>query len=644
MNQKQQSGMGNIWRPLWVTLALLLLIAPARAATHEPATSAEPAASGPVTLTTASSIALFGRPKYKPGFHHFDYVNANAPKGGVVRMTNLGSYDSFNPFALRGTAPLININLLYDTLMVASGDEQTTQYGLLAQSLTYPSNYAWVEYKLRPHAYWHDGRPITADDVVFTYDRLTKYGSPFAQSDLGDVASVKKVGPDRVRFTFKRKGNKLSILNVGLMPVVPKHYWEGKDFTAPVVVPPLTSGPYKISAYQIGRTLTLKRVKDYWGRNLAVNRGRFNYGELRFDYYRDDTVAFEAFKAGHADIRYELSQQRWATGYNFPAVQSGLVRKELIPVGGGFLLRGLFFNLRKPQFQDRRVRDALNYAFDFTWINKNYYYGFYVRTTSYFGPNNRSAARSGLPSKLELKLLAPYKNIVPRRVFTQTVTLPKTDGTQEGLRNNLAKAMALLSQAGYVIKNGKLISSKTGRPFSFKILVSNPEFKLAAQNWSDNLRLLGIDAEIKFVDTTQYAGLMRHFNFQVAAGWIPQVSPPGADQRDRWGSKAADAPGSLNWMGIKNPAVDGLINDIVAAKDKASYLAAIHALDRVLMWNFYCVPLYNGGNRIPVAYWNKFGQPKRKAIYEPAYIMDWWIDPQKDAALNAARARLGAGD
>ena len=310
------------------------------------------------------------------------------------------------------------------------------------------------------------------------------------------------------------------------------------------------------------------------------------------------------------------------------------MHKILLKVDGGFLLRAFFFNLRKPEFQDVRVREALNDAFDFNWINKNYYYGFYVRTESYFGPNNRAAASAGIPSGAELALLEPYRSQLPARVFTTNVAMPDTDGTQDGLRRNLGAAMKLLQSAGYVQKNGVLVQASSGKPFEFEILVAVPEFQLAAQNWINNLKLLGINVTMRTLDFSQYIGRVRAFDYDVVAGWIPQVGTPGEEQRGRWGSQAADAKGSLNWSGVKSSIVDALTEKVIAAQTETDYLAAIHALDRVLMWGFYTVPLFNGGNKIPIAYWDRFGFPEDQPQFDQGYITYWWLDPKKDAALN----------
>lgn len=597
------------------------------------------AAKANVATHTATAFALHGEPKYPANFSHFDYVNPNAPKGGTVRLEQPGTYDTFNPYIVRG-APHVGITQLftYDTLMIPSGDEPATQYGLVAQSLTWPDDYSWVEFDLNPKAKWHDGTPLTSNDVVFSVNTLqAPYTSPSIKGNFTEIAKAEALGPHKVRFTFKESGNKALIINASRLPILPKRYWQGKDFTVPTIVPPLTSGPYMIGTFELGRSITYERVKDYWAKDLPVMRGRYNFDKLVYNFFRDQTVALESFKAGQTDIRWESNAQEWVKGYNWPAVQQGLVKKARIKTDGGVLFSGFFFNLRKPIFQDIRVREALNYAFDFNWANKNIYYGMMRRQVSYFGPNDRAAAGHGLPSAAELKYLEPLRSEVPPRVFTQPVALPETDGTQEGLRNNLRVAAGLLQQAGYVMKNGTLVNAKTGQPLSFEILAAAGVAPTLTNAWIANLKLLGVSARLRQVDAVQFQNRLKNFDYEVQSFWIVQVGTPGSEQRARWGSESADQPGSFNYMGIKNHAVDVLIDDVVKADSQEDYLAALHALDRVLMWNFYCVTQFHGGNVINVGYWDRFGRPAIEPPFNQGYTSVWWIDPAKDARVMAAR-------
>jgi microcin C transport system substrate-binding protein len=600
-----------------------------------PVLAAEAPGADAPAVHTVTAFALHGEPKYGPERTYFDYVNPNAPKGGVVHFSQNGTYDTFNPYIIRGAAAVTILPLTYDTLLAASGDEPATAYALVAKSITYPDDYAWAEFTIDPKARWHDGKPITPEDVVFTVDTFKAKGSPNARGNIEDVVKAEVTGPHKVRFTFNQKGNRGLIINAGRLPILPKHYWQDKDFSAPTITPPLTSGPYKIAAYDLGKSITLERVKDYWGKDLPANVGRYNYGTMVYDFYRSNAVAFEAFKTGKVDIRWE-NNKNWATAYTWPAYKRGEVKRLKLNIDGGVLLQGFFFNLRKPMFQDIRVREAMAYAFDFTWENKNLFYGMFRRSDSYFGPNDRAA--HGMPSAAELKLLEPFRGKVPPRVFTTPPILPDTDGTQEGLRKNLAVAHRLLTEAGYTLKSGKLVSAQ-GKPLEFEVVLFSPQVEPVTLNWVQNLKLLGINARMRTVDTTQFINRVRQFDFEVAVGWIPQVGTPGTEQRNRWGSKAADQPGSYNWMGIKDPVVDALLDKVISAKDEESYMAALHAVDRVLLWNFYCIPHYNGGNKLLIGYWDRFGIPKTQPKFGLAYTTAWWVDPAKDKALLSEKAR-----
>ncbi|MFZ1990718.1 MAG: extracellular solute-binding protein, partial [Alphaproteobacteria bacterium] len=429
-------------------------------------------------IRTVHGLALYGEPKYGAGFTHLDYVNPNAPKGGTVRFSGggtlsaAGTYDSFNPFSPRGVPAIniINLTLLYDRLMEPSFDELQSQYGMIAESVTYPTDYAWAEYKIRPNARWHDGTPITAEDVVLSYEITRDKGTPAFAYSIQDVASAAVVAPRTVRFTFKGKNNRRSLISLGLLTIVPKHYWQSRDFSAPVIVPPLTSGPYKISSFELGHSVTLERLPDYWGKDVPINVGRFNFDKIIYQYYRDPTVAFEGFKTDDTDIRFEASQKLWATAYIFPALARRQVVRDVIAQQSGFNHQAYYFNLRRDKFKDPVLREALGYAFDFTWMNKNLFYGSLVRSENYFGYPGSELAAKGLPTSAELALLEPYRKQLPPRVFTQPVHLPDTDGTQAGLRNNLRTAAKLLSDAGYTNNEGKLRFPKSDTPVEFEIM------------------------------------------------------------------------------------------------------------------------------------------------------------------------------
>ncbi len=596
------------------------------------------AAEAKPALHTTYAVSLYGTPKYTADFKHFDYVNPTAPKGGTLREAGIGSYDSFNPFAFRGTSAIniLNQSLVYDLLMAQSFDERSTQYGLLAESITYPDDYSWVEYKLRPNARWHDGKPITVDDVVFTFDTMAKHASPLYRAVFQEIKKVEAVGPRTVRITFNAAGNRRHLLTAGLVAIIPKHYWQGKDFEAPLVTPPLTSGPYKISAFELGRSFTLQRVPNYWGKDLPVNVGRYNYDQMITDYYRDTTVTFEAFKAGSYDLRVESSPKDWAMGYNFPAYKHGDVLKDAIKTDQGFLYTGFFFNTRRPLFSDPVLREALAYAFDFKWMNKNLFYDFFTRTRSYFG--NGALAARGLPSPAELKLLEPYRKELPPRVFTQEYNPPDTDGTDAGLRNNLRIAMQMLTKAGYAQRNGALISPITHEPVAFEILLADPALELVSSHWADNLKLLGIKVTMQSLDLPRYVKEMQDYDFDVIVGVAgTQSDTPGREQKSYWSSEAADTEGKLNYAGVKSPVVDMLLDKLATAQTNEDLLTAVHALDRVLCWGFYSVPHYSGGGSIKIAYWDKFGKPKIAQSFGTGYSTTWWVDPKKAAAVRAMR-------
>jgi microcin C transport system substrate-binding protein len=619
-----------------------LLALPAAAATSPAGKSA--AAPGtavakiPEHTTTTSAIALYGEPKYPANFNHFDYVNPDAPKGGTVHLSGIGSYDSFNPFALRGTSAIsiLNLSQTYDALMTQSADEPTTWYPLIAESITYPDDYAWIEYNLNPKARWHDGTPITSEDVVFTYQMMRDHSAPFYRTAFQQAAKIEAEGPHKVRITFRHAGNRRNLTLFGIMAIIPKHYWQGRDFEAPIVTPPLSSGPYEVSKYEVGRSYTLTRVKDYWAKDLPVNKGRFNYDTIVTDYYRDTVVAWEAFKAGDFDTRTETSPKDWATGYVFPAFKRGDVIKDSIKSDQGFLYEGFYYNLRRPLFQDPVLREALAYAFDFNWMNKNLFYNFFVRTRSYFG--NGDLAAHGLPSSAEVQLLQPYRDQVPARVFTTEYNPPDTDGTEEGLRNNLRIASQMLTKAGYKVVDSKLISPITHQPVAFQILMSDPGFQLVSSHWADNLKLLGIDASTRTLNLPEYIKATQAFDYDVLVGLAGVAASPGTELKSSWGSQAADTPGSLNYVGVKSPVVDYLLDKLVTAQTLDDMLTSLHALDRVLCWNFYSVPNYGGGGAIKIAYWNRFGRPKIEQSFGIGWNDTWWIDPAKDAALKLSRS------
>ena len=595
-------------------------------------------------VTVSHGLTLFGSLKYAPDFKHFDYADPSAPKGGAVTLSGLSAtYDTLNPYTVKGTPAsgdlaYLGPTLTTDSLMVQADDEPASEYGLIAESVAVPDDKSWVEFTLRPEARWRDGSPITVDDVIFTFNLLKEKGLPLFRNYYANVPKVEKTGPRKVRFTFNQKGNNELPFIVGEMPVLPKKYWEKRDFAETTLEPPLSSGPYKIIKVDAGRSISYQRDPNYWGKDLPVNKGRFNINTIRYDYYRDSAVILEAFKAGKTDFRYENSAKQWATGYDVKAVKDGRIVRKSGHSGNGEAYQGFLYNLRRAEFQNPKVREALAYAYDFTWTNKNIFYGLYAQPRSYF--EGTELAATGLPSPAELKLLDPFKDQLDPRVFTEEYNPPKTDGTQQSLRKNLRMAAQLMAQAGWVIQNGKMVSKKTGEQFSIEILNRSPADERVVAPFVDNLKLLGINASFRMVDENQYISRIQTFDYDMTILPIAQSLSPGNEQRDYWGSEAADRDGSHNYMGIKSPVVDSLVNDVIFAKDRQALITATHALDRVLQWGFYSIPEVDG-NGFRYAYWNKFGMPKTLPHYTVPtlptnYLNNWWIDPAEEKALKKA--------
>lgn len=581
-------------------------------------------------------LSLLGELKYPAGFTQFDYVDPKAPKGGAARQIALGTFDNFN-LAVAGVKGNIAgpVGYLYETLMTSSQDEVGTEYGLLAEGAAHPDDFSWVIYRLRKEARWHDGKPVTADDVVFSFDALKKY-SPRYASYYRHVVKAEKVGERDIRFTFDAPGNRELPTIVGELMVLPKHWWEGsdaqgrkRDVSATTLEPPLGSAPYKIKEFVAGRSVVLERVKDYWGEKLPVRIGQNNFDELRFEYFRDNTVALEAFKADQADWIMENSAKQWATAYDFPAVNDKRVVKEEFPINDSGRMQAFVLNTRREMFKDPRVRRAFNYAFDFEEMNKQLFYGQYKRIASFF--EGTELASSGLPEGQELALLETVRDKVPAELFTQPYTNP-VGGNAEAVRANLREAMKLVKEAGFDIKDRKLVDT-TGKPVAVEILVQDPSSERIALFYKPSLERLGVAVSIRVVDDAQYQNRIRAFDFDIITDLWGQSLSPGNEQRDYWGSQAADQQGSQNTIGIKNPAVDALIDKVIYAKDRPSLIAATRALDRVLLWNFYVVPQFTYGF-MRYARWDRFNHaplPKYARSGLPAL---WWYDAGKAAALG----------
>ena len=570
------------------------------------------------------AVAMHGQPKYGADFKHFDYVNPNAPKGGTLRLSAIGTYDSLNGFILRGSAAA-GLGLMYDTLTYHALDEPFTEYGLLAEAIEIAPDRTSVKFRLRREAKFHDGKQVRPEDVVFSFNALTKQGHPMYRAYWADVTSVEKVGPREVIFRFRDGENRELPLILGQMPVLPEHYWKDRDFTRTSFEIPLGSGPYRVKQFDAGRAITYERDPDYWGRNLPVNRGRYNFDVIRFDYYRDGMVALEAFKGGAFDFRLENIAKSWFTAYNVPAVKDGRVRREEIPHENPSGMQGFFMNTRRELFKDPKVRQALNYAFDFEWTNANLFYGAYTRSESYFS-NSELAARE-LPSAEELKLLEPFRDRLPPEVFTQVYRTPTTDGKGVS-RENLRTASRLLQEAGWEIKGSQRVHVETGRPMSFEILLYNPSFERVVLPYVRNLERLGIRANVRMVDPAQYEERLKRFDFDMTVHVVGQSSSPGNEQRDYWSCEAAKTDGTNNIAGICDPAVDELIEKLIAAPDRESLVARARALDRVLLSGHYVVPHWHS-KVWRVAYWNRLEHPGTPPKYGAPPVTDvWWAKPQ----------------
>jgi microcin C transport system substrate-binding protein len=573
---------------------------------------------------------MYGDLKYGPAFRHFDYVNPRAPKGGEVRLAATGTFDTLNPFVLKGV-PAAGVGGLFDTLTVQSDDEPFSEYGLVAESIAVPADRSWVTYTLRPEARFHDGSPMTADDVVWTFDALKTRGRPFFRAYYRAVVKAERIGPRAVKFTFAPGDNRELPLIVGQMPVLSKAYWTGHAFDRTTLTPPLGSGPYRIESVDPGRSITYRRVPDYWAARLPVNLGRHNFDVIRYDYYRDATVELEAFKGGEYDFRGENSAKNWATAYDTPAVRAGLIRLELIPNEIPTGMQAFVFNTRRPVFRSPRVRQALAYAFDFEWTNAHFFYGTYTRTRSYF--SNSELASRGLPGPGELAVLAPLRGRIPDEVFT-TEYRPPTTSRPGGRRANLLEALALLRSAGWEVRDMRLVDTSTGRPLRFEILLRDATFERIVLHFVKNLERLGITARVRTVDAAQYQYRLEHYDFDMTVASWGQSLSPGNEQLDFWGSERADAPGSRNWAGVKDPAVDRLIELLIAAPDRQSLVDRTRALDRVLLWSHYVIPQWHI-RAFRVAYWDKFARPAVSPKYDLGFDT-WWIDPTRAARVRGA--------
>ncbi len=576
--------------------------------------------------------ALYGQPRYTADFKHLDYVNPDAPKGGTLRVMGSGTFDTVNPYTLKGTSPANTGNFLHygiselnEPLMVGSGaydpsgDEPYSAYGLIAETLEFSDDRSWVVFNLRPEARFHDGQPITASDVEFTYRLLKREAHPNYRSMLQDVKRVDVLGKHRIRFVFSRSDNPLLILRLGELPVMPEHHWRDREFSATTYEPGLNSGPYRITQIEPGRRLVFEKVENYWGDDLPINRGKYNVDRMEVEFYRDNSVAFEAFKAGEFDIYFDHKSSNWATGYDFPAVRTGEVVKRAVPHSIPSATQALFFNTRRAPFDQRAAREALGMLFDFEWSNRVLFYDAYERSLSYF-PNSPFAA-TDLPAGQEFLYLQPYREQLPDGLFRQPFSLPQTDG--RGIpRKTQRAAVERFAEAGYTLKNGEMRDDR-GRQLRFEVLLVNPSLERIVQPYRANLARLGIDMQIRTVDRAQYRARLDQFDYDMIFATLPQGLSPGMEQHAYFHSSQRDVRGSRNYAGIDDPVVDRMIEHLLAASTREQQIAATRALDRVLLWGHYTIPnWYIDYHRIAHRNW-------LESAATPPYslsIRSWWID------------------
>jgi len=622
-------GAACVFRDLKLSFSLLLtllsLVMPAHAETIK-----------------AHAIALHGTPQYAADFKHFDYVNVDAPKGGNVRLMASGTFDTLNPYTLKGISPFMSPGFakwgvfeLNEPLMVGSasyapsGDEAQTAYGLIAQSIEYPEDRSWAIFNLHPNAQFHDGSAIRVEDVIFSFHTLVEHGHPRYAQAFQDVVKVEKLTTGRVKFSFKEGDTRALPLRVAELPVLSKAFWQGRDFEKTLLEAPLGSGPYKLTAFEPGRRVVFERVKDYWGKDLPVNRGRYNFDRVSFDYYRDLHVAFEAFKSAEFDAYVEHISSNWATGYDFPALHEGRVKKlkidHDIPTG----YQAFFFNTRREIFTDVKVREAIGLLFDYEWLNRSIFFNAYTRNHSYF-PNTELASRS-LPSAEEIALLEPFRDQLPAALFSEAFQPPVTDG-KGTLRKQQRQALKLLKEAGWQLRNNQMTHLQSGKVLAFEVLFDQPSFAKVLLPFKRNLKRIGVDMQLRSVDRTQFKNRLDHFDFDMIVEVLVHGLSPSYELNLYFHSEQAAIPGARNYSGVKNPVVDQLVNKIITAPSREALVAAARALDRVLLWNHYSIAQYH----LPyhrVAHWNKFGRP----AVSPPYAFnfrDWWLTADQSLDLN----------
>ena len=589
---------------------------------------------GETKLKRQHALVMHGKPKYGPDFKHFDYVNPDAPKGGLFLIGEIGTFNTLNPYSTRANSDIWTQRLVHGHLMTRADDEAFSMYPWIAGSFTMPDDRRWIEFHLNPKAKFSDGTPITPEDVIFSHMILRTKGSPGLRSYFADVKEVVKTGPRSVKFIFKATGEnrELPLIVAGDLPILSKAYWSKVPFDQNTMKPPVASGPYYIAKVNPGSSITYKLVPNYWARTLPALRGFYNFGTVRSEYFRDSAVAREALKGGNFDYRFENSASAWSRAYEVQPVRDGLLIKRKVPHRRTQGMQGFVFNTRNPIFRDPRVRRALAFAYDFEWANKNLFNGLYKRTLSYF--DNSELASSGLPTGDELKLLEKYKGKIPDSVFTTAYTVPKFKKGR--IRKGLRTAFRMLKAAGWVVKNKKLVNKKTGKHFEFTLLLVSPAFERVVLPYKRALARLGINMRVRLLSQSEYIKKVLTFQFDmIVSGWGQSLSP-GNEQRAMWSSKAAKTPYSRNYSGVSNPVIDELIELIINAPDRKTLVTRVRALDRILLHSHLVVPNWHiTYDRL--VYWDKFGIPEKLTL-RGTRLETWWIDPKKAAALKKKKA------
>lgn len=572
----------------------------------------------------AHAISMHGAPLYQEGFNHFSYADPNAPKGGRVVLGQTGSFDTLNPLIIRGEPAAGVREWVYETLMARGFDEPFTMYGLIAKSVEIPDDRSSVTFHLDPAARFSDGQPVTADDVIFSMEVLREKGRPNHRASYKKVARTERLSDHAVRFVFDASGDREMPLIMASMPVLPKHVLTPEAFERTTLQPLIGSGPYKIATIDPGRSITYKRDPDYWGRDLPVNRGRFNFDEIRYEYFRDASVQFEAFKSGVLDFRTEDDPKLWSSGYDIPARRDGRLLTREIETGLPAGMSALAFNIRRPVFQDPRVRRGLLLLFNFEWVNKTLYHGLYKRTESFFERSHLSSAGKAADAR-ERELLAPFPDAVISEVMDGRYRMPVSDGSGHN-RDNAREAFRLFGEAGYVIEGGRLIHKDTREPLSFEILAGSSVQQRLIASFVSDLARLGIAARLRVVDSAQYQSRLKDYDYDMIQTAWPSSLSPGNEQVFRWDSRNADVPGSFNFVGVKNPAADAMIRALLEAKSEEDFVSSVRALDRVLLSGHYVIPLFHA-SRQWVAHWKQMKGPERFPLW--GFALDtWWYEGQ----------------